>query len=147
MALRRQHAGVFLSVKAERKAMDVLIPYAGKLVSVPKEVADFLERDRRKTAALKKQDDRHLSKSDFETVLSCHDTDSHELENTVIRNLCLERLRNAFAGLDDGEKKLIALRFDKELSLEEIGRSFGVSKMAISKRLKKLLAKLRDSVE
>jgi len=147
LALRRQRAGVFFSVKAERKAMDILIYYAGKPVSVPKEVADFLEQDRRKMAALKKQDDRHLSKSDFETVLSRHYTDPHELENTVIRNLCLERLRNAVAKLDDEEKMLIVLRFDKELSLEEIGRSFGVSKMAISKRLKKLLAKLRDSVE
>ena len=36
---------------------------------MPKEVADFLEQDRKRQQAQDKQDDRHLSKSEFETVL------------------------------------------------------------------------------
>ena len=47
----------------------VVIPYNGQQVSVPKEVADFLEQDRKQEQAQEKQDERHLSKSEFETVL------------------------------------------------------------------------------
>ena len=48
----------------------VVITYSGQQVSVPKEVADFLEHDRKRQQAQDKQDARHLSKSEFETVLS-----------------------------------------------------------------------------
>ena len=48
----------------------VVIIYNGEPVSVPKEVADFLEQDRKREQAQGKQDERHLSKSEFETVLS-----------------------------------------------------------------------------
>ena len=49
---------------------NVVIVYKGEQVSVPKEVADFLEQDRKREQAQEKQDARHLSKSEFETVLS-----------------------------------------------------------------------------
>ena len=48
----------------------VVIVYNGEQVSVPKEVADFLEQDRKRQQAQDKQDARRLSKSEFETVLS-----------------------------------------------------------------------------
>ena len=48
----------------------VVIVYNGEQVTVPKEVADFLEQDRKRQQAQDKQDARHLSKSEFETVLS-----------------------------------------------------------------------------
>ena len=48
----------------------VVIIYSVQQVSVPKEVADFLEQDRKREQAQEKQDKRHLSKSEFETVLS-----------------------------------------------------------------------------
>ena len=40
----------------------VVIIYNGEQVSVPKEVADFLEQDRKRQQAQDKQDARHLSK-------------------------------------------------------------------------------------
>ena len=46
----------------------VVIVYNGEQVSVPKEVADFLEQDRKRQQAQDKQDARHLSKSEFEMV-------------------------------------------------------------------------------
>ena len=49
---------------------NVVIVYNGEQVSVPKEVADFLEQERKREQAQEKQDARHLSKSEFETVLS-----------------------------------------------------------------------------
>ena len=47
---------------------NVVIIYNGAQVSVPKEVADFLEQDRKREQAQNKRDQRHLSKSEFETV-------------------------------------------------------------------------------
>lgn len=125
---------------------DTVVFYNGEQVSVPKEVAEFLEQDRKRAQAQARQDKRHLSRSEFETVLSGHVPAGRPLEQSVLRNLQLENLRNAVAELNAQEQELISLRYDGELSMEEIGKVFGVSKMAVSKRLKKLHAKLRSSV-
>ena len=125
---------------------DTVVFYNGEQVSVPKEVAEFLEQDRKRAQAQARQDKRHLSRSEFETVLSSHVSAGRPLEQSVLWNLRLENLRKAVAELSAQEQELISLRYDGELSMEEIGKVFGISKMAVSKRLKKLHAKLRSSV-
>ncbi len=125
---------------------DTVVFYNGEQVSVPKEVAEFLEEDRKRAQAQARQDKRHLSRSEFETVLSSHVSARRPLEQSVLWNLHLENLRKAVAELSAQEQELISLRYDGELSMEEIGKVFGISKMAVSKRLKKLHAKLRSSV-
>ena len=125
---------------------DVVIEYNGKQVSVPKEVADFLEQDQKREQAQKKQDSRHLSKSEFETVLSGSDCVRRPVEDAVLRNLRLENLRKAVANLDDKDQEMISLRYSGELTMEEIGQVYDISKMAVSKRLKKLHEKLGRSV-
>ena len=77
----------------------VVITYSGQQVSVPKEVADFLEQDRKREQAQDKQDQRHLSKSEFETVLSGSECVRRPVEDMVLRNLQLECLRKAVDGL------------------------------------------------
>lgn len=124
----------------------VVITYCGQRVSVPKEVADFLEQDRKREQAQDKQDQRHLSKSEFETVLFCSDCVRRPVEDTVLRNLRLECLRKAVDGLGDQSRDLVELRYGQGLTMEEIGTIYGVSKAAVSKRLKKLHEQLRDSV-
>ena len=124
----------------------VVITYCGQRVSVPKEVADFLEQDRKREQAQDKQDQRHLSKSEFETVLFCSDCVRRPVEDTVLRNLQLETLRKAVDGLGDQGRELVELRYGQGLTMEEIGTIYGVSKAAVSKRLKKLHEQLRDSV-
>ena len=124
----------------------VVIEYNGEQVSVPKEVADFLEQDQKREQAQKKQDSRHLSKSEFETVLSGSDCVRRPVEDAVLRNLRLENLRKSVANLDDKDQKLISLRYSGELTMEEIGQIYDISKMAVSKRLKKLHEKLGRSV-
>ena len=106
----------------------VVIIYNGEQVSVPKEVADFLEQERKREQAQEKQDARHLSKSEFETVLSGLECVKRPVEDAVLRNLQLENLRKAIAELD------------------VIGQIYGISRMAVSKRLKKLHEKLGSSV-
>ena len=125
---------------------DTVVFYNGEQVSVPKEVAEFLEQDRKCAQAQARQDKRHLSRSEFETVLSSHVSAGRPLEQSVLWNLRLENLRKAVAELSAQEQELISLRYDGELSMEEIGRAFVISKMAASKRLKKLHEKLRSSV-
>lgn len=124
----------------------VVIEYNGEQVSVPKEVADFLEQDRKREQAQKKQDSRHLSKSEFETVLSGSDCVRRPVEDAVLRNLRLENLRGAIEKLDAKDQKLISLRYSGELTMEEISQVYDISKMAVSKRLKKLHEKLGRSV-
>ncbi len=125
---------------------DTVVFYNGEQVSVPKEVAEFLEQDRKRAQAQARQDKRHLSRSEFETVLSSHVSAGRPLEQSVLWNLRLENLRKAVAELSAQEQELISLRYDGELSMEEIGKVFGISKMAVSKRMKKLHEKLRSSV-
>ena len=68
----------------------VVITYSGQQVSVPKEVADFLEQYRKRELAQEKRDQRHLSRSEFETVLFCSDCVRRPVEDAVLRNLQLE---------------------------------------------------------
>lgn len=124
----------------------VVIAYNGEQVSVPKEVADFLEQDRKREQAQKKQDTRHLSKSEFETVLSGLDCVRRPVEDAVLRNLRLENLRKAIEKLDAKDQEMISLRYSGELTMDEIGQIYGISKMAVSKRLKKLHQTLGSSV-
>ncbi len=124
----------------------VVIIYNGEPVSVPKEVADFLEQDRKREQAQDKRDERHLSKSEFETLLSWWSCVRRPVEDAALRNLRLETLRKAVDDLDDQGRDLIRLRYGSGLTMEEIGKIYGVSKMAVSKRLKKLHEKLRSSV-
>ena len=125
---------------------NVVIVYNGEQVSVPREVADFLEQDRKRQQAQDKQDARHLSKSEFEMVPSGSDCVKRPVEDAALRNLQLENLRKAIAELDVQGQNLLSLRYSDVLTMEEIGQIYGISRMAVSKRLKKLHEKLGSSV-
>ena len=124
----------------------VVITYSGQQVSVPKEVADFLEQDRKREQAQEKRNQRHLSRSEVETVLSSSDCVRRPVEDAVLWNLQLETLRKAVDELGEQDRDLIQLRYGG-LTMEEIGTIYGVSKAAVSKRLKKLHEQLMGSVK
>ena len=125
---------------------DEVVTYRGEQVLVPKEVAEFLEQDRKREQAQDKQDARHLSKAKLETVLPHQIAVRRPAEEDALRNLQLENLRDAVSKLDSQEQTLISLRYQDGLTMDEIGKIFSISKMAVSKRLKKLHKNLRDSV-
>jgi RNA polymerase sigma factor (sigma-70 family) len=128
--------------------MDKAIIYGGQQITVSIEVADFLKQDDRRLQSKGRSDRRHLSKSDFDTVLSSQQTSNRfALEDLVLKNLRLKSLQKAIATLSKDEQNLIRYYFYEEITMEEIGEIFGMSKSAISKRLKKLYAKMRDLVE
>ena len=87
-----------------------------------------------------------LSKSEFETVLSGMECVKRPVEDAVLRNLRLENLRGAIAELDMQGQNLLSLRYSDALTMEEISQIYGISRMAVSKRLKKLHEKLGSSV-
>lgn len=108
-----------LPPKAERAQMsdNVVIVYNSEQVLVPKEVADFLERNRKREQAQEEQGARCLSKSEFETMLS-------GLE-------CVNRpMEDGWLAEGGGERSDL----------------WHLQKMAVSKRLQQLHKKLGSSV-
>jgi len=128
--------------------LEKTVLYRGEYISVSYEVAEFLESDRKRHQAERRRDRRRLSKSNFETELeSQKNVYRHGLEDEVIKTLTLENLYEMIAALTDEEQRLLHLYYWEEMSMEAIGKVFGVSKMAISKRLKKLYATMRSPVD
>ena len=79
-------------------------------------------------------------------MLSGSDCVRRPVEDAALRNLRLENLRGAIVELDVQGQNLLSLRYSGELTMEEIGQIYGISRMAVSKRLKKLHKKLESSV-
>ena len=125
---------------------DEVVTYFKEQVLVPKEVAEFLEQDRKREQAQDKRDERHLSKVELKAVPLHQIVTGRPVEEDALRNLQLENLRRAVEELDSQDQALISMRYQQELTMEEIGRVFSISKMAVSKRLKKLHKELRGSV-
>lgn len=129
--------------------MEKTILYGNSKISVSYEVAEFLESDRKRQEAEKRSARRHISKSDSETVLANVPSTSQPdpTLDAVIQNLTLQKLQDVIAKLSDSERDLIMMYFFQEYTMEQIGQKFGISKMAVSKRLKKLLNRMRESME
>ena len=79
-------------------------------------------------------------------MLSGSDCVRRPVEDAALRNLRLENLRGAIVELDVQGQNLLSLRYSGELTMEEIGQIYGISRMAVSKRLKKLRKKLGSAV-
>lgn len=67
----------------------------------------------------------------FEAVPSDPESVRRPVEDMVLQKLRLENLRNAMKTLDQNDQDLIGFRFGEELNLEEIGKVYGMSKMAV----------------
>ena len=128
---------------------NTIVKYGERDISVSKEVADFLESDRKRQAAEARSDRRHTSKSDSETVPATARqlAFSDPTFETAFKNLCFEKLQKIIADLTDNERLLIQRYFFEERTMKQIGEELGVSKMAISKQLKKLLSRIRKLME
>ena len=128
---------------------NTIVKYGEGAVSVSKEVADFLEADRKRQAAEGRSDRRHTSKSDSETVLPTAQITAFSVPTfeSAFKNLCFEKLQKIIADLEPNERFLIRCYFFEECTMQQIADKLGVSKMAISKQLKKLLSRIRELME
>ena len=79
-------------------------------------------------------------------MLSSLECVKRPVEDAVLRNLRLENLRGAIAELDVQGQSLLSLRYSGELTMDEIGQIYSISRIAVSKRLKKLHEKPGSSV-
>jgi hypothetical protein len=66
--------------------------------------------------------------------------------NQVIKNLEIQELRKAVSKLPEKDRLLVKYRYCDELTQQKIGNIFGISKMAVCKRLTKLHRELRESL-
>jgi len=124
------------------------IIYDGKYIFVSDEVAAFLEADRKRQVAEERSDRRHISKSSSEPVSGpIYTLYVNGVEDVVFRNLALQKLRKVLNSLPKESRELIELYYYDEYTMEQIGRMYGISKMAVSKRIKKLLAAMRGLME
>ena len=126
---------------------NTIVKYGEGAVSVSKEVAEFLEADRKRQEG--RSDRRHTSKSDSETVLPTAQITafSDPTFESAFKNLCFEKLQKIIADLEPNERFLIRCYFFEERTMQQIADKLGVSKMAISKQLKKLLSRIRELME
>ncbi|MCM1494483.1 MAG: sigma-70 family RNA polymerase sigma factor [Bacteroides sp.] len=65
----------------------------------------------------------------------------------VERNILLEQLREAISHLTEEEHLMICGRYYDELTETELAEVYGISQQAVSKRLRKILGKLRKAVD
>lgn len=126
------------------------INYYGQMIAVPDEVAEFLEQDRLRAGAQRRSDQRHLDfvGNEIYTMpgLFTDDPTDPTFEQ-AFQLLRKHKLRKIFPTLPDDDRKLLRLYYFRFYTLEQIGKEFGVSKMAISKRLQKILDHLRGLME
>ena len=66
--------------------------------------------------------------------------DDHNLEHVEIR----ESIKPLLEGLDPREKRILLLRFFKNMTQSQIAEEIGVSQMHVSRLLTKTLKQLRD---
>ena len=114
------------------------------------EVKAFLEADKRRQEAQDRSDRRHLSMGEFEQEVLASKRLSQPVDDTyleVVHRLELEELRSAIRKLTPEEQKLIYLYYYENWSMERIGKQFGISKMAVSKRHTKVIKKLRELMQ
>lgn len=119
-------------------------------VDISKEVAECLEQDRKRQQAQDRSDRRNLSKGTFEQACIGSQRVPNNTDETyfqVIHKMDLEKLRNILQTLSSDEQVLIELYYFQDWSMAKIGQYFGISKMAVSKRHKRVIKKLRELME
>ncbi len=89
--------------------------------------------------------DSYLFETD-EAYLESVPSDSNT-EDEIIKEELINAVKEAINNLKDREKLVLSLRFEKELSLKEIGEILGVSESRVSQIISVSLAKIRKQIE
>lgn len=129
------------------------IPLQGMLLEVSREVyADFY-REKERNRYLKKLDRENglLSIDSFEKAddnsMGYLTQTAVDMAGEVIDQLLLDKLRECISLLSSEEQKLIHQHYYDEISEVELGREYGISQQAVSKRLKKVRERLKNLME
>lgn len=129
------------------------IPLQGMLLEVSREVYAEFYREKERNRYLRKLDKENglLSIDSFERADDSgmdYLTDTvTDMEGEVMEKLQLDKLRECISLLSYEEQKLIYQHYYDEISEVELGREYGISQQAVSKRLKKIREKLKNLLE
>ena len=139
--------------QADKSYMDKLfLPLHGMLMEVTEETYKEYYRDKRRQKYI---DER--SKANGDISYNSFDTDELlgedilvdkqiDVETQAINKMTIEQLRKAFLLLSPDEIELLKLRYFKEYSEIKLSKYYGVSQQAISKRIKKILSKIKKII-
>lgn len=129
------------------------LPLHGMLMEVTEEKYKAYYKDKRRQKYIDERSRENgdvsydaLDSSDMlgESVLVDLETN---VEEQVTNKIILEQLHNAFLLLSEEERELIMLNFFKGFSEVNLSSYYGVSQQAISKRLKKVLTKIKEIIK
>lgn len=124
-----------------------VVRYGGQDISVTMDVAEFLAENGRELLNSDRRYRRHnvpLKYMDPDLTLDAeHCTGRYYLLGVVIRNLENEYVRSVVRSLGEEQYQLFVMRYEKNMTQQQIADRLGLSKMAICKRLKKLHGDVR----
>ena len=131
----------------------LFLPLYGRLMEVSKEdYTEFYRAKRRR----KYLDERSADNSDFSYDMLTTDEFSGEdiliveqadVCDTVVESIMTDKLRKAILKLTDEEQLLIYRHYYAGISGTDLAEIYGVSQQAISKRIAKIRAKLKNLLE
>lgn len=139
--------------QADKSYMDkFFLPLHGMLMEVTEETYKEYYRDKRRQKYIDERSKANgdISYNSFDTdELLGEDilVDKHtDVEAQVISKMTVQQLRQAFHLLSPDEIELLKLRYFKEYSEIKLSKFYGVSQQAISKRIKKILSKIKKII-
>ena len=139
--------------QADKSYMDkFFLPLHGMLMEVTEETYKEYYRDKRRQKYIDERSKLNgdISYNSFDTdELLGEDilVDKHtDVEAQVISKMTVQQLRQAFHLLSPDEIELLKLRYFKEYSEIKLSKFYGVSQQAISKRIKKILSKIKKII-
>ena len=131
----------------------LFIPLHGMLMEVTEDAYKDFYKEKRRQKYLKKQAEEHgdisydmLTTDDFngENILI---DDSVDIAAQVENRIMTSKLRQAILTLPDNERILIHQHFFEEKSQVELSCTYGISQSNISRRISKILKKLKKILE
>lgn len=123
------------------------------LLEVSQDIYNEFYRDKERERYLRKLDreNKLLSlealKRDGDGTVDVSLSFSDDIAEKVISDLLPDRLRECISLLTPEERQLIQQHYYDDISEVELGRKYGISQQAVSKRLKKVRAKLKNLLE
>ena len=139
--------------QADKFYMDkFFLPLHGMLMEVTEETYKEYYRDKRRQKYIDERSKANgdISYNSFDTdemlgedILADKQTD---VETEGINKMTVAELRKAFLLLSPDEIELLKLRYFKEYSEIKLSQYYGVSQQAISKRIKKILSKIKKII-
>lgn len=134
-------------VPKERKSY-ILRMGGGTLVEVTREV--YLEwyqsRRRERYQQERKQKYGVCSLEEMEEKGTAIVSVTDSLEETAIREMCVEKLREVMDGLPEADAYLLYLLFFEELSVKEAAQICGCSRKTVENRRRRILRELNEKM-